>query len=176
MFQRHKDKPITLAVAATKTAKARLAPRPAMELVPVETVTSILTGLNLLTSEQIQTLVGLVTANGIPFLSVDDRVTLYEVVCECLYNFDACVARIQHVTSSRSAIFASPQFDTEAAQAIADAAKLSGSETIIRKGWACVNPQCKSTNTSSVDVQLRSGDEGMNTTSVCFDCGRKWTI
>lgn len=146
---------------------------------PEDNIDNILKNVNFngvkFTNKQIQELTSLSTSYG-PLLTLNNRDLLYEVVCGCfMFGVDSYISfldsSLELFKTPNDVIFNDKAFEKQKKQYINDTDKMRRDVTI-RTGQKC--KYCKSTNTSSIMAQLRSGDEGSNTITQCFNCGKKF--
>lgn len=145
-------------------------------LLPVDSIEMIFQNINknkkIFNENQVNRLLALSNNKG-KVLNINNRELMYEIISFCISSpdMDAYISFLENQTieSNKDIIFNDKSFEKEHKNYVNDSNNMRRDVTI-RIGVKC--PSCKSTNTSSVMAQLRSGDEGMNTITKCFNCGK----
>ncbi len=122
--------------------------------------------------------------NEIMSLNIHNNLDLlYEIICDCFSFYiesvdpettiDLYIAMLKNYLAEQRTnseiIFNSITFKDQKLQYDDDNNRMRR-DVVIRIGSKC--PYCKSTQTITVDAQLRGGDEGMASILKCYNCGR----
>lgn len=123
--------------------------------------------------------------NQIIRMGITNPDVLYEIVCDALSysnyskksndtDIDIYLSKLHNYIESKSRtnteiILNDITFEKQKEQTESDNEKMKR-DTVVQSGFPC--PKCKSTQTISIDMQLRSGDEGMANITKCYNCGQ----
>ena len=163
----------------------------------IKTITNILSlqikKERLFTDENIDELLKLTFSNGVPFLSMSKKDILFEFIGgyekfqrEKEGNFDYFILLTEAILSvaipaTYSIIDGAPWFKTEKIYYEKEIRRLKIQITAKKGIFKC--PQCLAskekrdpTNTETVEIQIRSGDEPTTNFNNCNTCGYRWKV
>lgn len=143
-------------------------------------VEGIPNGTRTFTPTEVSRMMSVKWPDGTQFLSSDYPSITYEVIGGCvLIGFDNFMTFVEQImedpkTTRSDVVFGSSIFKEARNVYLADLDRSKRNVSVLVGVNACI--KCKSMNTASVEVQLRSADEPMNIISNCFACGKRWKV
>ena len=157
---------VRVAVPGVSTLPAEpLLTTPALQ--PTETLTSVLSNLSFLTREQIQLL------TQIPYLSLSDRATLYQVIGLIQkIGFEQSYSYLTSVNNSKDFMWNLPTLEKARQKQEIDIEIMRNKAEVVAGAAKC--SRCGSEEVLTAQRQTRSADEPMTNFHRCNACGNRW--